>query len=488
MISFFPEIYPDELLYSLFARYYIRTGYAAYISVAQDLFVNPGDFPDIEFINTLNKEVINIITRNISFDNIILKHTMFPYYSKFLPYERKLNAYRSFVNMEGNFYNLLPIPRKKNNELRCLKYCPLCVITDREKYGETYWHRVHQLIGTNICIVHNCYLVNSNIPIVRKSSLTLVTAEEIIKNQTPVYCKNAVEIEVSKYLVSVFQSDFTLNKQPSIGQFLHSQMDNTIYKSVRGEQRNISLFHKDFSLYYNSLPNNRFTELWQIQKVLSDNRINFYEICLLANFLKIPINKLNTMTLPNKTQQELFDEQIFLLRRQGLKYPEISQKLNASLNTVKCIGEKKYGTYHKQLKKAPLKSGAKANDWLKIDKDTLPLVKKAISDLQGDSNKRPKKITINAVEKILNIPSKRINNMPLCKAEILKHYETQPQYWAREIVWAVNLLKQNNRPLNWKRIRELTNMKKEDLISCLPYLKVYKNVYDDIVKAITFIE
>ena len=38
MIGFFPEFYEDELLYSLLARYYIRSGYLNYVYAAEDLF------------------------------------------------------------------------------------------------------------------------------------------------------------------------------------------------------------------------------------------------------------------------------------------------------------------------------------------------------------------------------------------------------------------------------------------------------------------
>lgn len=56
MISHFPILYPDELLYSLFARYYNRSGYLAYIYAAQDLYTTKTTRPDIEFINELNPE------------------------------------------------------------------------------------------------------------------------------------------------------------------------------------------------------------------------------------------------------------------------------------------------------------------------------------------------------------------------------------------------------------------------------------------------
>lgn len=37
---------------------------------------------------------------------------------------------------------------------RYLYYCPECVKSDRQKYGETYWHMVPQLPGVYVCPVH----------------------------------------------------------------------------------------------------------------------------------------------------------------------------------------------------------------------------------------------------------------------------------------------------------------------------------------------
>ena len=58
MIAYFPSLYPDELIYSLFARYYVKSGYMGYASAAEDLFANKTTHPDIEFINRLSDEVL----------------------------------------------------------------------------------------------------------------------------------------------------------------------------------------------------------------------------------------------------------------------------------------------------------------------------------------------------------------------------------------------------------------------------------------------
>lgn len=473
MIACFPEIYPDELLYSQLARYYVQSGYMAYRYAAEDLYINSTVRPDMEFLNKFSDDALLKITQLIPIKTIVEKHTMFPYYGRFLSFERRNSAFQSLVDMQGNYRNLLVIPKRKTDANRYIRYCPLCAADDRKRYGETYWHRIHQMQGINICNIHGCYLKESDLIISGKASPVLATAEEFIsKSSEAIMCENKLERKFVRYITEVFNSDINMESDVFVGDFLHSRMSGTKYRSVRGQQRNIALFHADFIEYYKTFSNNWFTELWQIQKVLTNDRVNIVEICMIAMFLDIPIADLVNMSLPDKTQEQLFDEKIYQLHDQGLKYPQIAEHLNASLNIVKSIGEKKYGTYHKQPKK-PLKGGAKPKDWKQIDAIMLQDVKIAIKKLQGDETTRPKKITISAIEKMLNLRPKQIDNLPLCKAEIKKHYISQQEYWAMEVVWAAKKVMSEGKTLNWKSIRTLTNMRRDNLKSCISYLNQY---------------
>ena len=55
MITYFPNPYPDELFYSMLARYYTKSGYLAYTFAAEELFSNKTSKPRIEFINPLSE-------------------------------------------------------------------------------------------------------------------------------------------------------------------------------------------------------------------------------------------------------------------------------------------------------------------------------------------------------------------------------------------------------------------------------------------------
>ena len=474
MIAYFPTAYPDELLYSQLARYYTKSGYMAYTFAAEELFAAKTVRPDVDFINSYTPAAVQAITRNISMEHVVEKHTMFPCYGRFLPKERRQKAFSALVAMTGNYHNLLPIPQNKTGKVRCLRYCPACAVNDRERYGETYWHRIHQLLWIRVCPVHKCCLIDSGVVSSGKATPSLKTAEEIIpQSEACIFEDNEIEIRAAVFMAEVFQAEVDMDSYVMVGDFLHSRMANTPYRSIRGEQRNITLFHADFRECYRNLPRNWFMELWQIQKVLTNDRVNFYEICLIAMFLGITADELIQMKMPEKTQQQLFDEEVYRLHEQGLKYTAIAKTLSAPYVTVKAIGERRYGTYHKPTK-ASLKSGAKPQNWNQIDEDTLPIVKDAISQLRGDGTTRPKKITTFAVEKILHLSSKKISlHLPKCRAEIQRYEESQEQYWAREVAWAVRQVEESGVTLTWRKVRDLTNMRRRDFEACLPYISDY---------------
>src|SRR5260370_16965672 len=42
-----------------------------------------------------------------------------------------------------------------------LRFCSRCVEEDRRRFGECYWHRIHQVPGVEICPLHKVWVRNS---------------------------------------------------------------------------------------------------------------------------------------------------------------------------------------------------------------------------------------------------------------------------------------------------------------------------------------
>ena len=94
MISYLPEIYPDELVYSWFCRLYIHGGYLTHRATLADLFEKRSCNPSKEFIGYLNADAKRIISRAIPINKLIAEHTMFPQYARFIPSDKKIRFHR----------------------------------------------------------------------------------------------------------------------------------------------------------------------------------------------------------------------------------------------------------------------------------------------------------------------------------------------------------------------------------------------------------
>ncbi len=480
-IGYFPSIYKDELLYSVFARYYQHTGHITYGYVAEELFGDSKVISSIEFINSLKTEVLKVLLKNMTMQELIKNHTMFPYYARFLPKTKKNRALEALINMRGDYNNLLSIPKSKNGTERYLRYCPICSENDKEKYGETYWHRSHQIAELNVCYRHRCSLVKSNVLISGKASRGLISAEKELKIDNNItLIENDLEIKLAEYVTDVFKSDINIDEDIQVGKFFQYKLEGTKYLSIRGKQRNIDLLYNDFIKYYEEFSENGIKELWQLQKIFTNYRFNTFEICQLAMFLKVPVSELVNMKLPEKSQEQLFDEQVKKMRDDGIGCNKIAKELGVSSRTIRLAG--KGVTREKRVYSS---NKVNAMDWDKLDKETLPEVKKIISEIYGTGVNRPHKVTEYAVCKKMNLPDKRFDYLPLCRKEIKKYRESNEQYWAREVIWAINTVKRKGEVLNFSHIRNLTNMRKEYLIACMPELeKIADENFIKIVKQI----
>ena len=135
MIIYFPSIYPDELIYSWFCRYYVQSGSMTSKMALQELYCKRSDNPNKEFIGNLNSKAKELISRLYPFEKLILEHTMYPQYARFLPLSHRQNTFNQLLQGDCNSHYLFS---SQPRQYQYLRYCPICVIEDRNLYGETY--------------------------------------------------------------------------------------------------------------------------------------------------------------------------------------------------------------------------------------------------------------------------------------------------------------------------------------------------------------
>lgn len=160
LISYFPKIYSDELLYSVIGRYHKYSGNVNTKDTIRELFGEVNTTPIIEFqghINDFIKETKEILNANPI--NIIENNTLIPLYLYFMDKKKAEEVIRLAVNKNGmGIKHKIGIIAGGICRKKYIHYCPLCSKEELNKYGEAYIHRTHQVEGVEVCEKHGCML------------------------------------------------------------------------------------------------------------------------------------------------------------------------------------------------------------------------------------------------------------------------------------------------------------------------------------------
>lgn len=460
--------YEDELCYSVFARYFVRSGYLSFRSVADDLFINPKAKPNIELCNHLTDAWQSQL---FPVEKFILDHSMFRYYRAFLPPKKQAEVWNMAKTMDiKQLANCLPIPKSKYT--RYLRYCPECANEDRHDYGEAYWHRAHQLYGISVCCKHGCRLVDSEITISSNGSPALITAEESV----PDMCHSAeqtgnVELRLAKYAAAILSN--SVPSQNAVGDYLHYRLRGTEYLSARGAKRYVAAMASDLCQYYSGVDLLGFGQAWQLEKIFNNQRINCFEICLVGMFLGISPDELihRNVVCNEMYDVNVFDKKVVALNQQGYNYRQIAKTLGMSYDYCKAIGNGRRGKY-----RYPSSSDGKyrkCTDWQAIDRQMLPSVKKLVNDMSRFGAGRPQKVSLGRIERLLGLKEAQLSKLPACTKYIQDHTITQEEFWAFTIAWAIDKLKKERQPIHLTNIYNYTNIRKKDLKTATQHLDKY---------------
>jgi hypothetical protein len=155
MIGYFPEILPDELLYSAFARYQKLLGLPSSLALRAELGIATMAVAVSDLPGHLSSVADRLPGRE-SGEDLLLRHTMFPYYAPFVARERYENASGKLLRGSGlGAHSSLGARRTVSPAPECLRFCAICYGDDLNRYGTAYWHRSHQLPAIPICPTHH---------------------------------------------------------------------------------------------------------------------------------------------------------------------------------------------------------------------------------------------------------------------------------------------------------------------------------------------
>jgi hypothetical protein len=163
MIGHFPQPYPDELFYSICARFSERMQYRYPGDVMAELFGTPGAWASIGFPRHLNYLVEALPPgQGYTIDTLIDAHTLLPFYAPFIPPGRLAQVREQMQTQVPGQPAYARILNRRMTLPDQLRFCPLCVEEDRTRLGECYWHRLHQAPGIYVCPAHRTLLEPSD--------------------------------------------------------------------------------------------------------------------------------------------------------------------------------------------------------------------------------------------------------------------------------------------------------------------------------------
>lgn len=274
------DILPNESFYSYLSRLYVHSGIVNHIEFRKMVFKRSNEYLDYNFVNVLSDEFMKEINEKIGFENIMLNHTLFKYYVRFLPKDKKLLAWSKALENCNCLDDYLNLPKYRGNNN--LRYCSECVKEDRLKFGESYFHIEHNIQNINYCSKHCCKLKNTNIEITKSKERNLIPLELVVEDLSTEYIdKDDINIKVVKYNVKSLLDDIDINSDDNIGDDLSRCLDKKYYKDKY--RRNCEKILEDLKVFYKNLDYNDLSKD-RISWIYRNVFINTYDINLLIIF------------------------------------------------------------------------------------------------------------------------------------------------------------------------------------------------------------
>lgn len=184
MLMFFPTPYPDENWYSLLCRYYVRSVHASYSAAVCSLFERPLYMSPLIYLPLHMDRVESWLRPDVPFhvEDMTRKYSCIQYFS--ITYDTPVFETAKILADTGSIERGSPAEWSLIRRLGAymdtpLCCCPKCAEEDITKYGETYWHRTHQLPDIYFCDRHGLPLLKTKAQI-RRAGRAFLPASAIV--------------------------------------------------------------------------------------------------------------------------------------------------------------------------------------------------------------------------------------------------------------------------------------------------------------------
>lgn len=348
-LHFFPKPYEDELLYSVMARYCKQSGNIDSIHNIDDLFGNRNVVASPELPGKIDMLISNLPNCQYTPDYLIHNHTMFPYIASFLPGDRASEICELMkdgqVSLIYNKSGMISSCSLTQN--RQFRFCPECIKDDMRRYGETYWHRVHQITEVLICPKHKVPLYNSRVLMrgTYRQSFIAADEENCLSNDAIGFSTDTTKkiLMIAEDVEKILEREFSYQSVEK-HKFLYMQkLIDLGYANLNGlthqkRLRNAMLeFWGEEVLRYLQCPIEPDKDCSWLNSLVRENSIPAQPIrhLLLCGFLGVDIIDLLDYQDTGLKHKDLWEQKLLSLINKELSIREIAKMIDSTPKTVR---------------------------------------------------------------------------------------------------------------------------------------------------------
>ncbi len=152
----FPVPHPDELIYSAVARAGVNSGILSHKQLLDSVFSNRKVIATMDLPCHLEAIAAQLKgTGRFAVSELISKHTMFGLYAPFVDTAIRAKAMSLMASRsEGAVHLMLGVAASRVKTGDVFKFCPACMQSQYERYGECFWDRRWYMPSIGVCHEH----------------------------------------------------------------------------------------------------------------------------------------------------------------------------------------------------------------------------------------------------------------------------------------------------------------------------------------------
>lgn len=474
-LIFFPQPYPDEIIYSIIARYHHISGNYYNVDSMYDLFNTRQVVPSISLQTRLGILVNNAKHFGINFETVLFENTMFPYLTAFIQPENYARVYKWSEYTDNRSDRFATGALHKSIYPKWMMYCPDCYKDDIALFGEGYWHRIHQTPGIVVCNKHHRCLLPSTVPTFnhRISTYQLLNKKVMRMDSSSQQIEINHNVEIyndTKFLYDNFKRVRTLFSSYNYcfrDAFLPKLIANQLatYRTLKTkefEEAFIDFYGNDYLNKIGLRLSNSYNNRWPINLCREKVKHHTYalEYLLLSRFLfgsfenfinsiecrenfNIVFSSNNTKNCTNSnTRSQYRNRWLSIIKEEPNKGRYvIYQKYSGLYNWL----HKYDDTWLKEHLPEKLPRNPRSNNiinWHERDNSLSEQINSLLESIKIVDGK-PKRITAESIYKKLECKAMIINNrnrLPLTNLAIKNAIETIAQFRLRRCYWIITSL------------------------------------------------